>query len=384
MNTTAKVNGNDLRRAIKSALSIVVKNPSLHIVENVLLAIQENRLTIEAENTEAHYTMTIDARTEGYTEYSAIHYEDIKRILNIKGDEITVEINAKPGENTVTTFSDNKKSMGFKTDTIDYAEQWINSFVDGNTEQLYTIDADDLIKTLERCKPFTAKHDMNPLMKGYCINGTYIEALDGYHAIRCNMPGMIYNTEQHFVINPWIDNVKNIFTKTETIIFSYYNDKFVSLVAENGKTKITYNCRIMQGQPFPLDQAIPKSNGIAEMNINANDLKAICKEAASYTKKEKMPIHFYANNGRGIISLAMSNFKYAEKFYPNSYTGAEMYSGYKAAYMLDGLNAFDGDVTIHYYGNLQAMVIEQNGDITLVLPVRLETSRKDALEKAIA
>ena len=383
MNTTAKVNGNDLRRAIKSAISITEKNPALRMVENVLLAIKENTLTIEAENLgAAHYTMTIDAKTEGYTEYAAIHYEDIKRILNIKGDDITVEINTY-GENTTTVFSDNKKSMTFKSGAIDYTLEWINSFGEENTEHLYTIDADDLIKTLERCKPFTAKHDMNPLMKGYCINGKYIEALDGYHAIRLNMPGMIYNTEQHFVIDPAINWIKNIF-KAEEIYFSFYKDKFVSLIAEIGKTKIEYKCRIMQGKPFPLDQAIPKSIGTAEMNINADDLKAICKEAASYTKKEHMPIHFYANHGKGIISLAMSNFKYEEKFYSNSYTGTEMYSGYKAAYMLDGLNAFDGDITIHYHGNLQAMVIEQNGDITIILPVRLESSRKDSLEKAIA
>lgn len=375
MNTTnasAKVNGNTFRRIIKAA--ITVTGGSIPINSYVFISINDNTQNIKVKscNLEHGFKAVIPAKSEGYADF-VLSDTEVKRLLNIKGDDITV-LYSESGEHSEISFTDGKKKMTFNKNVFD-PENWIN--MDDDTYSTYAdFEAADFMEAVNRSSIFVSQSDRpNPILKGFCINGDQMETLDGYRAFICKLPGMYYNAEK-FVISGSLKNIKNIFDKSEHIVLDK-SKKYVKFSTTEG-VYIEYVVRLLNGEFHDLSKCVPK-NYTAKMTVNAETLKAICKEAKSYVNnKAPVPIILKAEHGNGKMVLPCSDFKYEEAFEADDYSGVEMFAGYKAAYFYDGLNAFSGNVNIEYSGKLMPLVISQNNDLALVLPIRLDPETEAA------
>ena len=373
MNTTAVISGDFMRRSVKAAITAAAKQAAIPSLETICFSLDREAVTVESSDLEQGIKAIIPAKVEGYADF-VLHNDEAKRLLNIKGGAITIHYN-ECGEQADIMFSDGKKKLSFKKRIFDKSKDWI-SFGADSYEQYAEFEAESFMEAVKRCAVFKAANDTQPILQGFAFDGDYLETLDGLRAFLTKMSGTFYNSEK-FAVCGKLENVKTMFDKSETLVFEKAA-KYVKLSTDNG-IHLDYILRIIQGEIFPLRKNCIPKQFVARMTIEAETLKTICKEAKSYVKgSAPMPIVFKAENGKGRITLAYPDFRYDETFEAESYEGAEMYAGYKAAYMLDGLNAFKGEIDINFSGTLTPMVISQGDDMAIVLPVRLSPETKQA------
>ena len=374
--TMARINGDYFRRAAKSAITATLKTGrALPILETALITIQDGAITIEANDCEQYFKATIPAQTDGLGTCANLPADDLKKLLNIKGGTMDIEFE-QDNNRMFVNVTDGKKKMKFVRPLVDREKEWPERS-EASGEQFYRVTACEFAEAIKRHSPFVAQTDINPTLYGYGIYGADMVTIDGYHVLVTRLRGEQTGeqAEADYVISKKLENFKNIYPVKGSQVEFMRGKKYVHFVSTDEGITVEWSVRRIEGVPHPVRSCKPKTY-TGELTIDANMLGGIVKEAKSYIKaSQPMPIIFGANNGNGFVDLKTAGFQYTENFTVKQ-DGTALLGGYKAAYMLDGLGAFSGDVHIRYSTDLMPLEISQGVDWALVLPVRLPAERK--------
>lgn len=383
-NTKVTINRGVFIQAVKSAEKCITKYGSCYQAQQVYIGVLNDHLTISGCEGTHNSTFTFNAAVTGDQQDQACVFlptDDTKKLVNFKGDFVTLEYSSA-GESVDLTITDGKKTMTFKNRrqaNLEADIDYISMAKDQPYEPYAEIKAETLFSAVKRAIPFLDVTGRNPVLSGFTFNGKYLEAIDGYHAVRFDLG--IENDTAPFTTYNGLANIATIFKGINSLKLEKSN-KYLRVIGNSDEAKITYTSRLHEAEAFNLERAIPKTFS-GRYTFNANQLADICKEFKQYiSAKQPMPMAIYASGNKAVANLRLPNFEQAEHF-EISGEGTEWLEAYKCAFLLDGLSVFNGNVEIRLNGKLQPGLITDGKDIALVLPCNIAPETETAVKKAM-
>lgn len=389
MEKTTRMSGETFRKYIKAASTVALKVGIAQIQYSVLIRVNGNYVDICANSlSEAvQFCIETEDKTSG-TFAVAIDNADIKSLLNIKGNTITIA--HEEGSNLVT-FTDGKKKMTIGcmdsniNEDVEFSE-YVRPFNANNTDkymEIFRIDSEELLTAIKKATTFTAKDDKKPILCGYHFNGNgKLETIDGYRLFRKTWKTLEKvrdtDTEYDFVAGSLLENIKNIFTDKENVRLScVQTDKWIIFQnADNEYRGVDtyYAVKTIDGEYHNCDQSMPKSYN-EQVHIDAGELAEICKEYKGYiSAKDKRSMILGAVNGKLYAGITTNRISVAQ---PLERCGkidsaSKIFAGYNAEYLMDGLNVFNkAEITMNYTDEIHPMLLTDGEYDVLILPCRI-------------
>ena len=240
MTNVVKVNGESLRKMVKSATTVTVKSSPVLMCYSTLIKAENNRLTVCANNFTTAYKAVTDCTTSGDFEI-VLDDDTAKKILNIKGGELT--LTHESGKMTVNV-SDGKKKMSLACyepmknsfDFDSFTSGKVGFFQDWKT--LFVIPAAEFLPSIKMLEKFTLKSENRPILHGYHFDGTDLVTIDGYRMCVKHLQSAEkrITDKWKFTADAMLANIGNIFEKSDNIHISLA-DKGISTMyaADSGE-----------------------------------------------------------------------------------------------------------------------------------------------------
>ncbi len=292
----------ELKVLINKIEKAVPKSPSLCILECIRLKAANNKLIATATDCDIELNITQEAEvlTEG-TCY--INLTDIKKILKLKADYLTIKHQEGDGKIYIST--------GKKVITLTAADCEVFPEIDYKSSVLtdfLTIQADQLADILKRLSYYVEDSCNNRMLNSFNFNKIHnrIAGVDGKRmAIRNNIEGFNPNNN-----NDEVNIQKDFYIKLERVLKAEGSNYISIMTSEDnnyivisGKSFIMAIQRV-SGQYFNVDSMLLRG----EYSFTINNIKEL-KEAADYDIKLKGnedKKSLILSNIEGIVSCTMS------------------------------------------------------------------------------
>lgn len=384
MTNVVKVNGESLRKMVKSATTVTVKSSPVSMCYSTLIKAENNRLTVCANNLVTAYKAVTDCTTSGDFEI-VLDDDTIKKLLNVKGSDLTLEYTS--GEKTVKVSDGRKNMMLVCTEPtendFDYGSFTATFEYDWKT--LFTIAGDELLNAVKTLGKFTAKDNLRPILCGYHIDNGDMVTIDGYRLGVKHLAMEKRTTDEwKFTADAQLENVKNIFEKSDNIHVSLDDSGKHSMYStESGEISIQYAMRNIEGDFHNWRQSMPKQH-TTEFTVTAGDVMEIAKEYKGYINaKNKAPFILGTYNGKLHGYIKTVDVSVSQEIPVDDLSG-EIFAGYNIAYTLDIFSVFDKKEKVKCCNNGEVTpLLVSNGEYDcLLLPIRLVSYRYGQDEEA--
>ncbi len=360
-------------KTIQPLLGIVINNPALPIIENLLIEVREN--TLSAKATDLETTIINSTSVEADSEAS-------------------IAINAKLLSETLRTFPE--QPLTFKTNeenqTIEIVSEQGNyslSYTNGaefpSTPQIgesksISISSKILENGIKNTLFAAGNDDLRPVMSGVYmeINNEHIlfVATDAHKLVKYEnvLTENIEHSASLIIPKKPLQLLKNILSDFDTEIKIEHNNTNSIFSFQN----MEIYCRLIEGNYPNYSAVIPKENS-HKLSIDRKRLLNCLKRVSIFSNQSTNQIKFKINGNELIISGEDMDFSNkANEEIKCEYEGQEIEIGFNGKFLIEIINTLISEkIEMHFSSPSKAAIIfpdqknESENILMLVMPVML-------------
>ena len=364
-------NQQDLQQALNYCQGVIEKRSTLPILSNILLDVQNSKLTITATDLDLifiHQLNNIEVLKEGKTTTtSSIMYDIIRKFSSGKKINLTLNERSK-------LHLESEKSI-FNLNCISPSEF---PLTDENFNQNeFLIRSKQLLKLLNKCKFSVSNDETRHYLSGIYIHQTEVEDKNYLTAVATDSHRMSISKvrlDQKIDFEPIILPKKTIFQLC-SLLDTYDGDVKISNVKSKIKFELNNSVlisKLIDGKFPNYVQVIPKSNQ-KKLEIDLKLFLNSVDRVASVSLDKKDGVKF--NLSKDILNLSVNN--------TNSGDGKETLSvkfdhdleiSFNSRYLIDVASQLNGEkIEIYFNDNGSPALIKDPGDfdsIFVVMPMK--------------
>ena len=366
------INSKEISNIIDRAAACSKAKATIESLECVQLDAYGGKVTAYASNIVERVLITFPPYSAEIIEEGTarVKVSDWKKLLKADG-MITIESK----DNMVKASSPKKKSSvpAVLVDMPEYPN------ID-EAQDIFTAPIDELTEIFKRMNPCIAKDDTRPILCGYHICGESDDAvrfytLDGFHLMKKTSD--LKASEKFSILIPGVVNKSFSKIAGKSGEVKVFADKKHTIFTGEDFTYIVHN---IEGEPFNEENAIPTSSA-GEFHVDAAEIAKISKEYAKTIGKAYIitnPLYLFAGESRIVLGMATNGYsttdevEIMEDFIPNNLSRFPKYymSMFNAEYTADIFGNLYGNVTVKIGNPKAPVVVESDGYLGLLLPVR--------------
>lgn len=373
MENTIRVNGESLRKMVKSAISFELAHGTVDMQYSTCIKVHDGIIYVCANNLSSAYKASTECRNDGDMEI-IINDSTVKKLLNVKGNNLT--LTHESGEK-VLTVSDGKKKMSlhcYEPDGGCDFESYTLNF-NHTAHGIFDIECAEFLNAVKTAQTFTAKDERRPILQGFLFDSENLVTIDGYRMCVKHLNVNKLSDQWKFVANAQLTNVKNVFDKTFGKISAEQTEdgKHTIFTANDGEIYVNYSVRNYEGDFHNWRSSMPKEYK-AEFSVTAGNICEMAKEYKSYiSAKDKRPFILGTLNGKMYGYIETNDVRVSQEIDVENLSGIDIFTGYNVEYTLDCFGVFDKKekVQCRYNGDLSPLLISNGEYDILLLPVNL-------------
>lgn len=247
---------------------------------------------------------------------------------------------------------------------------------------IFTAPVDELTEIFKKLNPCISRNDSRPTACGYHIYGNSaqdmvkIVAVDGFHLMRKTSTYPASGKFDIIIPEPINKSLAKIAGKSGNVTVCA-DRKHTSFIGKD----FAYTVRNIEGEALNENNAIPTSSA-GEFHIDAADVAKIAKDYIKIIGGKdavvKVPLRLFAGEDKLILAMTHNGYSTTDEVEiseSNIPTHASRFPGYymsmfSSVYTADIFGNLDGNVTVKFGNQYAPVMIESNGYIGLLLPVR--------------
>ncbi|MSS07045.1 hypothetical protein FYJ38_00130 [Clostridium sp. WB02_MRS01] len=292
----------DFKEMTEKVLPSIDKKTRVSILQSVLLYTENGKLNMVASDmeTELKVFQRVNVLQDGKC---CINHEDLKQIIKLKADTITLEYEEESHKIIVNT---GKKTV---TNTNNQDVEDFPRLVYHMIQSAYMTSGNDFLETLDKLSYYLSGDDTNKLTNCYCLDliKNRIAALDGHRiGIKHITEGI--NTENkateiliHGSVYP---KLKKCLKTDNNVTVSTCESEISSELTIISGSGFEMTTRNVEGKFFKLDNFIIDKYNTDICKLDVKELAEVSKYNMDLLKAEKSPMIFHNNNGT-MISYAI-------------------------------------------------------------------------------
>ena len=368
------ISSENFLKTIQPLIGIIVNNPALPIIENILIEVQDNSLSVKATDLETTIINTIQVESDS---------------------NASIAVNAKVLSETLRTFPE--QPLTFKTNTENntleitseqgnYTLSYVNSDEFPNTPELsevksISIDPKTLANGITNTLFATGNDELRPVMSGVYMEiaaqSMLLVATDAHKLVKYenNIDAEDSSSASFIMPKKPLQLIKNIINNIDEQVQIDYNNTNIIF---SFQTMQVY-CRLIDGNYPNYEAVIPKENPnhlSIERAVLLNALKRVCIFSNQTTHQVKFQIHGNEMNLSG-EDIDFSNK--AQEQIKCEYSGQDIEIGFNGKFLIEILNTLESEkINMLFSSPSKAAIItpeKRKEDIEnilmLVMPVML-------------
>jgi len=361
-------------KTIQPLIGIIVNNPALPIIENILIELQDNSLSVKATDLETTIINTIKVESDS---------------------NASIAVNAKLLSETLRTFPE--QPLTFKTNSENntleitseqgnYNLSYVNSDEFPNTPELseeksISINSKTLENGIKNTLFATGNDELRPVMSGMYMEinpkSILLVATDAHKLVKYE--NIIDSEDDHsasFIIpKKPLQLIKNTISDiTDNIKIDYNNTNIIF----SFQTMQIY-CRLIDGNYPNYGAVIPKENP-NHLNIDRaillNALKRVCIFSNQTTHQVKFQIN---GNEINLLGEDIDFSNKAQEHIKCEYSGQDIEIGFNGKFLIEILNTLESEkINMFFSSPSKAAIIKPECEqeeiekiLMLVMPVML-------------
>ena len=363
-----------LLKTIQPIIGIIVNNPALPIIENILIELKDNTLSAKATDLETTIINTANVESES---------------------NASIAVNAKLLLETLRTFPE--QPLTFKTNTENntleitseqgnYTLSYINSDEFPNTPEIseaksITINNKTLENGIKNTLFTTGNDDLRPVMSGVYaeLNMTSIlfVATDAHKLVKYEncIESENENSASFIIHKKPLQLIKNTINETSDNIQIDYNNTNVIFSFNN----MQIYCRLIDGNYPNYSAVIPKENP-NHLNVDRISFLNALKRVCIFSNQTTYQIKFSINGNE--INLSGEDIDFSNKGQERikcEYDGQDIDIGFNGKFLIEILNTLESEkINMLFSSPSKAAIIKPDNNETesekilmLVMPVML-------------
>ena len=364
-----------LLKTIQPIIGIIVNNPALPIIENILIELKDNTLSAKATDLETTIINTTTVESES---------------------DAAIAVNAKLLLETLRTFPE--QPLTFKTNTENntleitseqgnYTLSYINSDEFPNTPEIseaksITINQNTLENGVKNTLFATGNDDLRPVMSGVYVeinmNSILFVATDAHKLVKYEncIESENENSASFIIPKKPLNLIKNTINNTSDNIQIDYNNTNVIFSFNN----MQIYCRLIDGNYPNYSAVIPKENP-NHLNVDRISFLNALKRVCIFSNQTTYQIKFTINGNE--INLSGEDVDFANKGQERikcEYDGQDIEIGFNGKFLIEILNTLDSEkINMLFSSPSKAAIIKPDNDdekesekiLMLVMPVML-------------
>ncbi|CAL4041982.1 Beta sliding clamp [Buchnera aphidicola (Anoecia corni)] len=340
------INRDLLLSSVKKIISIVAKNPTMVVIENILIKSQSNKLVLISTNLDVEITSIIDSFS------SVLDFEFItsgRKLLEIckvfpKDSEMCIRI--KKNSNRIII---NYKNSYFKLCTM--SSENFPLFKDINKSICFSISKKTFRYLVESIVFSMGNNDIRHYLNGifFLYKDSKLEtvATDGHRMALVSIKKDLNISNFSIIISrKAILEIIKIIKENKGLIFFEIDYKNIFIQVNNTILK----SKLIDGK-FPNYTNVVLNNFCSKIEINTKLLKLILTRALILSDEQFNGAHISINNNKLIIVAKNSSNEMSKEFIKINYLGTPIEFGVNVKYILDVLNAILGENIIIFLNN---------------------------------
>tara|TARA_B100001250_G_scaffold296735_1_gene258265 strand:+ start:1716 stop:2840 length:1125 start_codon:yes stop_codon:yes gene_type:complete len=367
------ISSENFLRTIQPLMGLIVNNPALPIIENILIETNGNQLSVKATDLET----TIVNETEIESDSSE-----------------SIAVNAKLLSETLRTFPE--QPLTFKTNvdnkTLDIISEQGNytiSYIDSNEfpntpelseAQSISINSTTLSRGVQNTLFAAGNDELRPVMSGVYMEinaeSVLLVATDAHKLVKYENKIKATNNSTSFIIpKKPLQLLKNTINELDETVNIDYNKTNVIFSFKN----MQIYCRLIDGNYPNYNAVIPKENPNI-LNVERAILLNSLKRVSIFSNKSTHQIKFKINGN--LIEISSEDIDFSNKGHENikvEYGGEDMEIGFNGKFLIEILNTLECDkINIHFSTPSKAAIIKPEKItegfeeiLMLVMPVML-------------
>ena len=364
-----------LLKTIQPIIGIIVNNPALPIIENILIELKDNTLSAKATDLETTIINTTTVESES---------------------DAAIAVNAKLLLETLRTFPE--QPLTFKTNTENntleitseqgnYTLSYVNSDEFPNTPEIseaksITINQNTLENGVKNTLFATGNDDLRPVMSGVYVelnmNSILFVATDAHKLVKYEncIESENENSASFIIPKKPLNLIKNTINNTSDNIQIDYNNTNVIFSFNN----MQIYCRLIDGNYPNYSAVIPKENP-NHLNVDRISFLNALKRVCIFSNQTTYQIKFSINGNE--INLSGEDIDFANKGQERikcEYDGQDIEIGFNGKFLIEILNTLDSEkINMLFSSPSKAAIIKPDNDdekesekiLMLVMPVML-------------
>lgn len=266
--------------------------------------------------------------------------------------------------------SDGKKKVLLPTTDNLYSQ---NELIKDNS---FTVDGVRLNEAYSKVKKSISKEIARPILTGVHFKNNYIETVDGFRISQVRISESDFTN--NFTIDPKaLELILPVAKKDKLgITVSTSENNFTLTTGDNNYT-LSIVGNVIEGEFMNTEQLF-SSDYEHKLSFSENkeivlELEFIKDMSINEDTNKPTPARYILNNDKLTIADTSENTSTTVKF--DEFTGAKIKDVFKIAfnpnYMLDAIKNISGEFTMQFMSELTPMIIQNEEEKYLVLPMRL-------------
>ena len=363
-----------LLKTIQPLIGIIVNNPALPIIENILIELKGSTLSAKATDLETTIINTTNVESES---------------------DASIAVNAKLLSETLRTFPEQPLTFKTNTDnnTLDitseqgnYTLSYVNSDEFPNTPEIseaksITINNKTLENGVKNTLFATGNDDLRPVMSGVYVeidmNSILFVATDAHKLVKYenNIESENENSASFIIPKKPLNLIKNTINDASDNIQIDYNNTNVIFSFNS----MQIYCRLIDGNYPNYSAVIPKENP-NHLNVDRISFLNALKRVCIFSNQTTYQIKFSINGNE--INLSGEDIDFANKGQERikcEYDGQDIEIGFNGKFLIEILNTLDSEkINMLFSSPSKAAIIKPDGEekesekiLMLVMPVML-------------
>ena len=367
------ISSESLLKIIQPVIGIIVNNPALPIIENILLELNDGTLYVKATDLET--TIINSTQVESKSNSS-------------------IAINAKLLSETLRTFpeqpltfktNDQNNTLEITSEQGSYTLSYTNSDEFPNTPEIgesesISIDSKIIESGIKNTLFATGNDELRPVMSGVYMelenNIIRLVSTDAHKLVRYenNLESETTNSTSCIIPKKPLQLIKNTINgKNDTIKIEYNNTNIIF----SFQTMKIY-CRLIDGNYPNYNAVIPKENA-HQLDIDRNTLLNSLKRVCIFSNQTTYQVKFKITGNE--IRISGEDVDFSNKAIETmkcEYAGQDIEIGFNGKFLIEILNTLETEkIHMLFSSPSKAAIIKPNNDnkieniLMLVMPVML-------------